>query len=453
MRVIIFGVIGFFLSPNSIISQCSSNIDPGTNYSNWNYSLTVEENFNNARRWEEMKLNLTANCLGDLTAPSGGWASLSDAAITLYIHNAEREARGELPFHGVEVHLSAVSQAHSQWQIDNDVFSHGGDPSLGNGENYTKCPAGSCGNSLVGSSPFERMNKNAPLKNQYQSESENLAGIGGSGSFPNFVASSIFGFMYRDAGSAWGHRHNILLTYTNDWGSPVSEGFIGVGIAETPVGDNFISCNFSCATVSYFKVLTVDYYDPQASATGFSFSVLPIELLSFDAFEKDGDALLNWTTLSERNSDYFDIQRSMDGKNFETIGTVAAMGHSDKATNYSYRDDQVEGGQLYYRLKEVDFDGKTQFSQIATINILPQISIDIFPNPFSEEVNIRFNQPVPGEYELVVRNVNGAVIRQITMQGGVTPQSLDLADLRSGVYFINVYAPGIEQTFRIVRME
>lgn len=119
-------------------SQCGGS-DPTINAPGWDYGETNEKNYNDARRWEEINLSLTTNCLGDMVEPSIGLSNMSEEAIALYIHNSERVARGELPLYDVETNLDNVAESHSAWQITNGVFDHGGDSALGSAENYKFC--------------------------------------------------------------------------------------------------------------------------------------------------------------------------------------------------------------------------------------------------------------------------------------------------------------------------
>ena len=449
MKYLIITFLEFFVFFTSVNAQCSGG-DPSTNHSGWNSGLSIEENYNDARRWEENDRGLPANCLGDLVPPSGGWASLSDEAIALYIHNAEREARGELPFYGVESNLSGVAQAHSDWQIANSTFSHTGDPSIGMEPGYQYTICSNCSMGIDGSSPFQRINQNPPLQGQWESESENLAVVATTGnSIPDFVARSIFGFMYVDAGSLWGHRHNILATYNNNWGDVQTEGFIGVGVTAS-TGNNFQACAFGCNSY-YAKILTVDYYDPASGATGYSFSVLPVELLSFNIREENGDVHLFWETATEKNSDYFIVQRSDDGSTFEDISSINAAGYSQHPLEYSFTDTQPREGTQYYRLVLVDRDGSSEFSKILSVNILNPLAIDIYPNPFFNEIFVQSHTPVQ-QGHITIMQINGLIVKNFDVSTLSNIQKLDVSDLLPGVYIVHISISGDERTIKVLKM-
>ena len=126
---------------------------------------------------------------------------------------------------------------------------------------------------------------------------------------------------------------------------------------------------------------------------------MPVSLISFRGqwVEHTGNQL-NWTTAWETNSAYVDVQRSSDAKSFETIGRVTSAGNSQVTQTYTFTDEP--GGQallLYYRLKQVDLDGKMTYSSIVAIRHEPSavLLLTVYPNPASEQLNLRFDNDQP----------------------------------------------------------
>lgn len=136
---------------------------------------------------------------------------------------------------------------------------------------------------------------------------------------------------------------------------------------------------------------------------------LPIELISFGAEVEDEDKReikLYWSTQSELNNDYFTIERSVDGLNFEEVIKVDGAGTSLMVKNYTALDKSPERGLSYYRLKQTDFDGKFEYFDPVAIEfgtILPS-ELLIYPNPAlrTEQVNVKFSGLLPQEEVLVV---------------------------------------------------
>ena len=116
-----------------------------------------------------------------------------------------------------------------------------------------------------------------------------------------------------------------------------------------------------------------------AFGTPCSSVILPVELIEFDAAMDQDVVDLTWETATENNSDYFLVERSVNGYNWEVIGKVAASGNSLESQHYLTQDRSPLLGVSYYRLKEVDLDGNTVFSQVRTVNNTAQLLF--YPNP------------------------------------------------------------------------
>lgn len=110
---------------------------------------------------------------------------------------------------------------------------------------------------------------------------------------------------------------------------------------------------------------------------------LPIELTNFEGHKNGSKVDLNWVTATEINNDYFTIERSADGNNFETIAKVKGAGNSVDEINYTHIDNQPTIGLNYYRLKQTDFDGTFTYSQVVSVEFENQVNgnVNIYPNP------------------------------------------------------------------------
>jgi hypothetical protein len=129
-------------------------------------------------------------------------------------------------------------------------------------------------------------------------------------------------------------------------------------------------------TNSSTDMATVVYCDPL---------LLPIELLSFDASYngKNNSVSLDWQTASETNNAYFLVEKSTDAVNWQAFTKVAAQGNSTRISTYHTTDDEPGTGTLYYRLKQVDMNGKYTYSQTVELNIGANNAISVYPNPNS----------------------------------------------------------------------
>ncbi|MEL7221393.1 MAG: hypothetical protein AAGJ93_08755, partial [Bacteroidota bacterium] len=120
-----------------------------------------------------------------------------------------------------------------------------------------------------------------------------------------------------------------------------------------------------------------------------SFSLLPVEFLSFDAMlQSDQTTLLEWQTANEENNEGFDVQRSTDGQHWEKLGFVAGNGTTQEKQSYNYVDRSPVYGVNYYRLLQRDFDGQTDYSDVVLINSTKDTKwsdqVQVYPNPIAE---------------------------------------------------------------------
>lgn len=116
--------------------------------------------------------------------------------------------------------------------------------------------------------------------------------------------------------------------------------------------------------------------------------ILPVSLLYFDIKCNENIKILNWSTASETNNDYFIIQKSNDAKNFTDIAQVTGAGNSNRVNNYSFYDEQSSVNEVYYRLKQIDFDGTSETFEIihADCNENTNSEITAYPNPFDGKI-------------------------------------------------------------------
>jgi hypothetical protein len=114
-------------------------------------------------------------------------------------------------------------------------------------------------------------------------------------------------------------------------------------------------------------------------------SALPIELLTFDAKVVGTQVAPYWTTASEQNNDYFTLERSSDALNFKQISTIAGAGNSDRLLYYNEINENPLNGTSYYRLKQTDYDGKSSYSKIVSVEISSFNNVAIHYNNSSNE--------------------------------------------------------------------
>ena len=162
---------------------------------------------------------------------------------------------------------------------------------------------------------------------------------------------------------------------------------------------------------------------------------LPVELTRFAAQREKGKTAvaLAWATASEKNSAYFEVQRSLNGETFVTIATVAAQGSAAQPSAYAAPDPAAPAAQLYYRLRQVDADGSAAFSQVVVVApVSGSMAVTLYPNPARETV--RFQAVERAEYRVL--NVLGQPVLQGTVEAGAA--TVPVAKLAAGAYYLEL---------------
>jgi hypothetical protein len=288
------------------------------------------------------------------------------------------------------------------------------------------------------------------------------------------------------SGSSFTFNDNSYFTSTSDMNIELNSHFvIGDGTSGSQAYFSFTGSNLNIYDNSYISVLNkknyyfnwgaFNYYTTTSSGSSTSYSlsspptqfgcamlnssgitvctVLPVSLSSFDANEgNNGQVALSWTTQQEVSFDHFNVERSTDGENWETLAIVKAKGYSSTATDYSYTDASSFQGTRYYRLQMVDIGGGSNFSKILTFrsSVSTDTRISIFPNPIT---NLTFNVKVP--------TADATIVRVYTMEGrllyttsftGQNQYQVKLPAAAEGTSFlaVQVISGGTTQSFNVL---
>lgn len=181
--------------------------------------------------------------------------------------------------------------------------------------------------------------------------------------------------------------------------------------------------------------------------------LLPMELTNFEANCDASNVSITWSTLSELNNDYFEIERSENGFDFESIATIPRNKNKSNLLDYHWIDGQPLHGTAYYRIKQNDIDGHFSYSEIAAVTCdLSEQAIGIFPNPFDQNVNLRFWNPIEEDGRLRVMDCTGRVVYEQVLQA--QSQAVDLAigqKLTAGVYYIKVDLQTASYTRKLIK--
>jgi len=178
--------------------------------------------------------------------------------------------------------------------------------------------------------------------------------------------------------------------------------------------------------------------------------VVPVELTSFTADVSQGQVLLNWSTATELNNLGFEIQRSVAGNEFVTVGFVNGHGSTTEAKTYSYIDNNLSSGNYNYRLKQIDYDGSFSYSNEVSVEVTTPLQFELgqnYPNPFNPSTNIKFSLAVDSKVSLKIFNILGqevATLLNANIAAGINSINFDASKLNSGVYLYRLEATGID---------
>jgi len=196
--------------------------------------------------------------------------------------------------------------------------------------------------------------------------------------------------------------------------------------------------------------------DPEHDTTSFIISALPVELKSFTANVKNEQVFLKWITETEVNNYGFEIERAAENNNWVKINFVEGHGNSNSPKEYSCIDkDPVGGNKFKYRLKQIDNDGKYEYSDVIEVNVIPRnfVLYQNYPNPFNPVTTIRYSVPVDGDISLIIYNIKGEKVRELVgtkQKTGKYEVHFDAAGLASGIYFYRLIAKNFSQTKKMV---
>lgn len=185
---------------------------------------------------------------------------------------------------------------------------------------------------------------------------------------------------------------------------------------------------------------------------------LPLELITFKGSLQNNATLLQWETANEINTSHFAVERSTDGVNFNSIGTVTALGNSVNANKYSHTDndiDNLSSTVIYYRLKMVDTDGQYKYSQVVTIYLADITGrIVVSPNPAKQETQMMITASQSGRATWKLVDNSGRVVMQdvIHISRGLNNFTINLDKLSGGLYYLNISGAGIDQNVKLQKL-
>lgn len=186
--------------------------------------------------------------------------------------------------------------------------------------------------------------------------------------------------------------------------------------------------------------LTGDIWSVSVSAEPAQLIPLPVTGMNLSGHLNGNDVVLNWKTLTESNTDHFEIERCTDGISFAPIANQAAAGMSTSERNYTQTDANMTAPVYYYRVKLIDFDGRSTYTNIVTIKKAGNVKgVRLYPNPVVSNLNIEFTK-AKGDYTISLFNLGGQeVLTQKTVIAyDVQTIPVSKGNLPPGSYYLRV---------------
>jgi len=304
-----------------------------------------------------------------------------------------------------------------------------------------------------------------------------------AGSSPNGVHMALMGDLslrnsyvepVREFGAEMQHTQ-VMLTWKNASISAgisflvysSSDSLSGYTLLHTASGadSSYVDINGTANTYYYIKVVELDttlsgsYFNNSVgvfTSVGRTVVTLPVDLIDFSAeMMNDESVLLSWSTASELNNEGFEVERRIEGEaEFTALEFVTGNGTTSSTSNYGYIDNQIDWktNVVYYRLKQLDFDGNYVYSPIVVVLRNSPVNPTIYPNPTKNTAVIALNSSMKdANCEFVLRDMLGAeVTHSVDVSKGFQEYRIDVRSLRSGTYMLEILVNNQKAIKRLV---
>lgn len=386
---------------------------------------------------------LSAHRYGDHIKVTGSWSA---GTVKVYVPAASMSPNAF-------VYVFSTSDQGTTWQQTQITLSGAYNNTVGN-SHVAVLPDGSFFISGNGMNPRKHNSSGAYVANTlFPGTNSSIAALR---YFSHNGREYIISNQYREIGYSGGNKVTRARIY--DVTNPGQPGYAAPYgktpyLADSAAGDIPNSVNgdieFKYSSDGKIKIYVLGC-DQGIAAYETNTAPLPVVLSSISASAIGKNVVLRWTTETEVNNHMFEIERAdieKDPENYVKIGEVKGAGNSNRKIDYEFVDKNLSSGKYAYRLKQIDFDGKTEYfkTNVVEVKIKPvEFSLEQnYPNPFNPSTTIKFALPEKSSVVLKVYDVTGKEIATLangTFEAGEHKVEFNAANLKSGIYVYKLQA-------------
>ncbi|MDI1233078.1 MAG: T9SS type A sorting domain-containing protein [bacterium] len=168
---------------------------------------------------------------------------------------------------------------------------------------------------------------------------------------------------------------------------------------------------------------------------------LPVTLNHFSAILENNNTELSWSTSSEENLSKFEVMRSFDGINFQSIGTATARGNSNELNEYQFLDINAVAfnqSKIFYQLRMIDENGDYKLSNMVQLRMSTIATVSVYPNPSSDYLNVNLSEAIDTDAAVSISDINGKNVELNSTSNNGTSIQFNIQQLENGVYFLNL---------------
>jgi len=251
-------------------------------------------------------------------------------------------------------------------------------------------------------------------------------------------------------------ENEVIVDLDNDWAELFINGVMIYAWQWSLSSGGNGGINQLGATDFYADPTMLYYIDDYAVN---DLTIIPVELTSFNATDKNGQVVLSWTTATELNNQMFEIERRSSESQYITIGYVNGNGTTTEPQKYTYIDNSLLTGTFFYRLKQIDFGGTYEYSDEVEVDVTGPLSFELeqnYPNPFNPSTSIKYSIPESGFVTLDVFNLLGEKIISLVngrQEAGRYEVNFDASNLASGLYIYNLKSGSLSLVKKMLLMK